>query len=128
MTLAELETLLREFLEDQRRDKADGYTLRTMAKRQLDFEHSTEKNFTELRGDMRGHSLRIGELERDQQKIAAKVDDSGRHQLESLAGELEHRRDDNTWIKRHALTVATSVVVAIFLAAGGVIFGMLLRK
>ncbi len=76
-----------------------GYTpeamhqsLRTIADRQVAHENKDEERFMELLGAQRGHSLRIGVLERDVNKIGDEVEDTGKFHIESLEKQLEEKK------------------------------------
>lgn len=124
----ETDKLLRDFLEDSRRDRADGISLRAISNRQLEMDASFKESIAEIKGDMRGHSLRIGELEKDNDKVAAEIGNTSKYRMESLSLALAEQRAAASWWKQHMVKVASAVVVSILLAAGGVIFGMLIHK
>lgn len=120
--------MLREFLEDARESKRDGHTLRSIGSKIQAHEVEDERRFNHLAGELRGHSLRIGELEKDSSKFENLVEDTGRHQIESLHRALAEEREAAKWWKHHVVKVVSGIIVAILLAAGGIIFGMLLHK
>ena len=123
MANTELDQLLLEYLREQRAARDAGCTpraimdtLRLVSDRQLEHEKADEVRFAELRGDLKGTSLRLAALEKDIEDVREDVEDTGEHHVERLERELDQVRaaanDSRTWWSRHGITVLTSVIVS----------------
>lgn len=156
--IEELLRELREYLEEQRTAAREGHTLAALHKvvsdlvqRQQQHEENEDKVFLELRGALRGHSLRVGLMEREVDSLRTARESTERHDLEllerqneRLAAELgfkrrdsemrarEERRDEQretraraTWWERRWVLFVTGLVSAV---AGAAIAARLLGK
>lgn len=89
----ELEDKLRGYLEEQKTTDVNG-ALHKIFNAFTEHEAKDEIRHHELRGDYRGLSLRVGELERDRDKLERTVEDTGRHEIVNL-------RADNKELRAH---------------------------
>lgn len=109
----EIDDLVREFIEEQRRADAIG-TQKRLADWAIQHDaddkvrHSEMlaevRNVTsELRGDVRGLSLRVGVLERSDEKLEDKIERSGSWDIEALQAQAHQARESHTWLRRQGL-------------------------
>jgi hypothetical protein len=113
----DLENLLRNYVEDQRRQNIAG-TVQKIFDKFVEHEAKDDARHEEMRGEIRGLSLRVGDLEKDHGKagkLSLRVGAIEKQEVEKL-------RDTATWWKR---TIVGSVLAV---ATGGVgwLLGLLL--
>lgn len=58
---------------------------------------------SELRGDIRGLSLRVGKLEKSDEKLEDKLEQSGSWEREALQAQVHKAHESGTWMKRQGL-------------------------
>lgn len=86
----DIETELRTFLREQREADTAGL-LRRIWDQLNQHEKDDERRHAELHGDLRGLSLRVGALEKDNAKFEDKLEDTGKIQIDKLQKEIEKR-------------------------------------
>lgn len=74
-----------------------------------------------LEGSYSRLSIRVGALERREEKVEKELEDTGRYRLDSLHRQLKEQTESATWWKRHYVTVLVGAVSAI-LSAGIALF------
>lgn len=121
MPATSTDDLLREFLTEQRRERSEGNTLSHVVDKLGTVESQLSKEIQEIRGDMRGHSLRIGVLEKHHDKLEGKLEDTGRFELKSL-------HDDKNWQKRQAWSVVWTIAIAVVTGAVSIVVTLLLKR
>ncbi len=117
----EIERELVEYLKAQK--EADvGATL----KRIFDWtqEHSIEDKVrhAEITGALRGHSLRISALEKNDDHIRDELSKSGSWQLEAEHAKLLEERKAGAWWKEKAITIVVGLVMLILGGASTILF------
>ena len=115
---AEQEILL--FLRSQRDADIAG-SLRKIADWSMAHEVKDAERHMEIVGALKGHSLRLGELERDRDKIEKDLDDTGRHQVLDL-------QERSKWSGRFIATTIVTAVVALVSGVVGVIATLLSKR
>lgn len=116
----DVEKELLEFLRTQREADIAG-TLKRVANSQLALEVKSAERHSENQGAIRGLSLRVGELEKDRDKIEGKLDSTGSWQLEDL-------RERSKYSSRLIATTLITLAVAILSGGVGVLITMFTRK
>lgn len=111
------EAKLLEYLDEAKKSDVMG-TLRTIASAQITHESKDEVRHEEIKGELRGHSLRIGSLEKDIDKTENKLEQSGSWQLEAERSKAIVSDKEATWWKEKAITVIVGLVM---LLLGGVV-------
>lgn len=110
----DIETELREYLRSQREADAVG-TQRRLADwaiqhdaddkiRHTELLGEVRNVATELRGDFRGLSLRVGRLEKSDEKLEDRIDRSGSWDLEAAQAQAKIANDSHNWWKRQGVT------------------------
>lgn len=107
----ETERLLREFLAEQRQADIKG-TLDRLADLYIQHDADDKVRHAELQGDIRGLSIRVGRLEKNDEKLEADVEKSGSWHIESLK---EQRENAQFW-NRHWPSIVSAVVAVVALA------------
>ena len=106
------EAMLRAYLEDQR--KADlGTAVKHLADWGTRHDADDKVRHTELLGEIRGLSLRVGALERNDDKIEDRLERSGSWDREALQAQALTARDDANWWKRNWLSMVATVVAIV---------------
>lgn len=113
----ETERQLLEYLHEQRVSDVAG-TMRTIANWTTSHEAKDDLRHEELKGVLRGHSLRIGSLEKNDEKIDDRLDQSGSWQVEAVKARALSAEASSTWWKEKAITVIVGLVM---LLLGGVV-------
>lgn len=108
------------FLREQREADLTG-TLRKLADLYVAHELKDTERHAEVLGTLKGHSLRIGELEKDTGKLERGLDDTGRYRMEQL-------HESSRWGKRFIISTMVAIVIAIVSATVGVIATLFTRK
>lgn len=104
----EVDKLLFEFLVEQKKADLLG-TVQRIADRQLEFEGEVRGIVAELRGEIRGLSIRVGKLEQADEKLEKKVEQSGSWDREALIAQHATTRDDLNWWRRNWLVIAIAL-------------------
>lgn len=100
----DIEDELRDYLRAQRDADIVG-TLRHITNQLNQHEKDDERRHGDLHGEIRGLSLRVGALERSDEKIEDRLEKSGSWEREALQAQLASKRDDLNWIRRNWLSV-----------------------
>ena len=94
-----IDEMLARFLQNQEADREAGFTpkalhgsLQTLATRQLQFEAKVGVELEAVKGEHRGLSLRVGVVEKAQEKLEGKVEDTGKHDLDALQKQLDEKK------------------------------------
>jgi hypothetical protein len=110
------EKQLLTFLHEQRTSDISG-TLKTIVNWTTSHEAKDDIRHEELRGDIRGHSLRIGVLEKTDEKHEERLDQSGSWQVDAVkARAMLAEANASSW-RTHAVTIIVGLVMLIL---GGV--------
>lgn len=113
------EELLR-FIREQRDDRV-GERLRELFEAYMEHDKKDVERHEELVGTIKGHSLRIAQLEKDSGTFEAELS----HAEKTKITELTQREE---WRRRFFATTIVGVGISIISGAIGVIVTMLLRK
>ncbi len=113
----DVEGELMRFLQAQKIADVAG-TLKTIADWTLVHEKDDALRHAEIRGELRGYSLRIGALEKNDEKIDKELEKSGSWQLEAEQAKHIMAANSATWWKEKAITVIVGLVM---LLLGGVV-------
>lgn len=129
MTDTKYDKLLRDFLEADARDRADGNTIANLRLEQ----HQLRNDMQEVVQEQRLMKLRLDRHGRDIREIKQRLDfgnddfDTGVHQVEDLKrhlaakeAELRERRDSGIWWRRQKWQWAMAAVGAV---AAGIVGG-----
>jgi predicted RNA polymerase sigma factor len=116
----EVEKQILYYLQKQNEADVEG-TLRTLANEVASTRVLVAEFKAELRGELRGVSLRVGLLEDSRDKTQTRLDQSGNWQLEDL-------RERSKWSSRLVITTLMGVAVALLSGAMGVLVTMMLKK
>ncbi len=118
------EKQLLEYLREQRVADVAG-TMRTIANWTTTHEAKDDVRHEEIKGALRGHSLRITALEKNDDRIDDRLERSGSWQIESEQAKAIVAAKEATWWKDKAITVLVGVVM---LGLGGVVSFLFARK
>ena len=103
------EKLLRDFLDAQQ--KADvGSALRHLADTVTRHDADDKTRHAELLGELKGHSLRIGALEKNDDKLEDRMERSGSWDREAIQAQALVARDDANWWKRNWISMVAALV------------------
>jgi hypothetical protein len=115
------ERKLLAYLHEQRTADVAG-TLKTIANWTTTHESKDDLRHEELRGEMRGHSLRIGSLEKADDEQDDKLNQSGAWQVEAEQAKAIVAAKEATWWKDKAITIIVGLVMLILGGAGALLF------
>ena len=115
------ETLLLEYLQAARESDIAG-TLKHVANWTTSHEAKDDLRHEEIKGALRGHSLRIGTLEKNDDKIDERLDQSGSWQVEAVKARAIMAEESSKWWKEKAITVIVGLVMLILGGAGTFLF------
>ncbi len=116
----EAEKLLMDYIRDQRTADIAG-ALRKIFDQFHEHESKDEVRHVEVLGELRGHSLRIGALERESNKLEDKLDQSGSWQLADLQERSKHT-------SRFIVNMLVMVGIALASGAISVVVTLLLKR
>ncbi len=99
-----------------------GKTLQRIA--DWTIEHSKEDavRHEEIRGTLRGHSLRIGALEKNDDKIDTRFEQSGSWQLEAEKAKVIAEKSATLWWKEKAITIIVGLVMLLLGGSASLFF------
>lgn len=72
-------------------------------------------------------SIRVGALEKREEKVEQELEDTGRYRLNSLHRQLKEQTDSATWWKRHHITVIVGFVSAVVSAGAAILVAWLTK-
>lgn len=116
----DLEEDLRAYLRDAREANV-AHRLSQLLEAYQEHDKMDVKRHEELVGEMRGHSLRIGELEKDAGIFGAELSATSKNQIEEL-------KEAHRWKDRLVLTVVVGVVVSAFSGGIGALISYLVSR
>lgn len=117
------ERQLLEYLREQKVADVSG-AVRSIADWTQQHAKDDAVRHEELRGEMRGHSLRIGALEKNDEKLDDRLEKSGSWQMESERARAIVATAHAAWWKDKAL----AIVVGLVMLALGTVGTILLKK
>ncbi len=120
----EAEHALMEYLREQKVADVAG-SVRGIFEWTQTHAHADELRHAEIVGALRGHSLRIGRLEENDEKIDTRLEKSGSWQIEAEQAKAMAASKSAEWWKDK---VTTFVVGVVMLIAGGGLTWLLGRK
>lgn len=127
-----IEDELREYLRHSQ-ELDLGRTLERICEDQRKFferlvAHDAEdkERHAELRGDLKGLSLRVGSLEKSDSKLEKDLDDSKRWRIELAEGKGRETSEQLQWIRRNWLP--TVMLIVTWLTSTGIAVFELVRK
>ncbi len=108
----EVEQELIDFLREQRVADVSGTLVKLMNWTQ---EHARENavNHEEIKGTLRGHSLRLGALEKNDDRIDTRLEQSGSWQLEAEHAKALAHAMSAVWWKDKTVTIIVGLVMLI---------------
>lgn len=109
------------YLHEQR-EQDIGTTLKHIANWTTAHEAKDDVRHAELRGDMKGHSLRIGALEAADAAQDDKLDRSGSWQIEAEQAKASAAAAAATWWKDKAITIIVGLVMLILGGSATLLF------
>ncbi len=115
------EKQLLEYLHAQRVADVAG-TMRTIANWTTTHEAKDDVRHEEIKGALRGHSLRINALEKNDEKHDDKLEQSGSWQVEAVKARAIIAEEQSKWWREKTLTVIVGLVMAILGGAGTYLF------
>lgn len=110
----ELKRLLIANIAAQKESDISG-TLRHIADNSAEHEVKDEGRHQEVLGVLKGHSLRIGAVERITDKLEDKWDATGSHQMMDA-------RERSAWASRFIITSLVGIAIAVMSAVATVLF------
>lgn len=112
----DIEEELREFMREQREAEV-GATLRHLTDTITAHDADDKVRHVELQGEIRGLSLRVGALEKNDEQLAKRdekleerLEKSGSWDREALQAQAITARDDANWWKRNWLSMLATIV------------------
>lgn len=103
---------LRAYIREQREADIKGSVDRLA---DLFMRHDAEDKLRqeEIKGDLRGISLRVGALEKRSEKQESEIDDSKSWIIRDLEKKHEHATGQIDFLKKHAFGIIASVIAAV---------------
>lgn len=109
---AALDQELRDFLRDQREADIKG-TLQRLTDMVMQNRADDLAWRQEIKGDLRGHSLRIGALERRAERHEDRLDSSASWIIEDVSQKRRGAEEKLQWLRRNAVTIVLGVIAAV---------------
>lgn len=117
----EAEEELLDLLREQRSADISGTLLKLMNWTQ-EHAHDNAIKHEEIRGALRGHSLRIGALEKNDDRIGSRLDQSGSWQAEAEKARAIMYASEAKWWKDKALTIIVGLVMLLLGGSASLFF------
>lgn len=106
----DIEEQLLEYLKEQKASDLSR-TMKTIADWTQTHTKEDEVKHAEIMGAMRGHSLRIGALERNDDKIDRRLEQSGSWQIEAEQAKAMAAKSVANWWRDKTVTVIVGLVM-----------------
>ncbi len=117
----ETEKELLTYLHEQRVVDISG-SLRTIVNQMQLHEHKDDLRHEEVKGICRGLSLRVGEVEKDTEKVDERLEKSGNWQIEAEQARAIAASNAATWWKEKAITIIVGLVMLVLGGGATLIF------
>lgn len=118
----ELEDQLSEYLSHQKSLDLSG-SLRRFQDWTLAHDAEDKERHAEIMGSLKGHSLRIGALEKDADKLEDRADQSGSWQMQKAEADALVARANANWWRDKTMTIMVGLVMLVLGGAGTMLFG-----
>jgi hypothetical protein len=109
----ETENQLLAYLHEQRVADVAG-TIKHIANWTTSHEAKDDVRHEEIKGALRGHSLRLGALEKNDEKIDDALEKSGSWQMESVKAQSITAQETAKWWRDRVLAATGAILMAIF--------------
>lgn len=116
----EIEAELRDYLRAQREADVKG-SLDRLADLFVQHDADDKVRHSELKGDIKGLSLRVGALERSDEKLEKRVEQSGSWDREALEAEVIRARESQNWWRQQGWKWIVGALAALAMLALNVV-------